>query len=235
MEMRPVFLFIFANDALNKLKLDQEWRSTEAVLQSREKDLQFNLTPSANLEDVFSKLNRYHDRVTIFHYGGHSDHEGLELVDAKLKGSNLAVLLGQESNLQLVFLNGCANKEQVKALLDRGIPAVIATSSPIADTKSIQFSKQFYEALAAGKSIHQSFETACAFVNTTAKEVVVDYRGLVLDKVSEELEWGLYVNENKKEVLDWKVEAIENENSPSITQNAEKIYNIKKIDTAHFS
>lgn len=219
MKNQAVFLFTFANDAHHQLALDQEWRQVEKALQSREADILFNLTPSARLEDVFEKVNYYHNRLAVFHYGGHSNSQALQLVDATLKGTNLAVILGQQQNLKLVFLNGCSNQGQVKALIDQGIPAVIATSAPINDTKSIQLAKQFYKALAVGKTLKEAFEFAAAYVNNQAQEVLVAVRGLDLRKANRELEWGLYINKEKEEVMNWSIEKLESkeEHKPSTT------------------
>ena len=50
----------------------------------------------------------------------------------------IAKLLGQQAGLKLVFLNGCANKEQVKNLHAAGVPAVIATAVKINDSKLLR-------------------------------------------------------------------------------------------------
>ena len=63
----------------------------------------------------------------------------------------LAKMLGLSEQLQLIFLNGCATQGQVKALLDAGVKAVIATAAPINDAMATDFAGQFYSTLAAGR------------------------------------------------------------------------------------
>lgn len=205
MKALPVFLFAFANDRGDNLSLGEEWKSIESALQSRERDLVINLTPSTQQRDIWDKLNHYHRKVAIFHYGGHSGAPGLNLEDIQLQGDNLATLLGQEDRLQLVFLNACENIIHVKYLLEKGVPAVIATSAPVSDTRSVTLAREFYGALAAGKTIRQAFEAAAAFLNNQVDDTLVQWRGLGLDTNSEALEWGLYVNPDRPEVQEWTI------------------------------
>lgn len=111
----PVFLFAFANDDAQRLGLDEEWKKAEKALQQRVDDgnLVFNPTSSSNKEDLFDKFQRFHGRITLFHYGGHSGAGELILKGSPLQADTLATLLGQEKQLQLAFLNGCSNAAQV--------------------------------------------------------------------------------------------------------------------------
>ena len=144
MNPKPVFLFAFANDVAASLRLDEEWRQTDKALQADEDAgrLKYHIIPYATRDDVWDKFNRFHNQVTIFHYGGHSGSEGLNLKGSVLEGKNLATLLEQEQNLKLVFLNGCSNAGQVEGLLEKGVPAVIATSAPINDRRAINLARQ---------------------------------------------------------------------------------------------
>ncbi|MEL7123911.1 MAG: tetratricopeptide repeat protein, partial [Bacteroidota bacterium] len=208
MSNKPVFLFTFANDDLQSLKLDEEWKKVEHALENANDKgrLTFHLNPITTKEDIWDKFNRFHNDIAIFHYGGHSDRNGLDLKDTKLKGQNLAELIGQEKNLKLVFLNGCQNVGLVKTLFDKGVPAVIATSAKISDQRAIDLATQFYKALNAGKSIDDAFNAAKAFVNNEEKETLVNYRGILLpDQATQQFEWGLYVKEENSNILNWKI------------------------------
>lgn len=204
---KPIFLFTFANDDTQTLRLDEEWRQAEKALQEKEDagKLIFHLSPSTTFEDIFDKFNRFHNQITIFHYGGHSDGNSLNLVDKPIRNQTLATLIGQEENLKLVFLNGCSNAQQVKVLFENNVPAVIATSLPISDKRAIDFSKQFYQALTAGRSIRGAFDVAAEYINNSEKDIAVSYRSLALERPPKAFEWGLYVND--KSVLDWKIPA----------------------------
>jgi CHAT domain-containing protein len=107
-------------------------------------------------------------QVQIFHYGGHANGSALQLEqgagNAQVASSTgLAQLLGQQTELKLVFLNGCATQGQVELLLKSGVKAVIATSVPINDMMAVEFAEQFYQSLTNQASIAHSFTTARAF------------------------------------------------------------------------
>lgn len=205
MHSKPVFLFVFANDHSHSLQIDEEWRQAEQALQQAEDagKLTFNLTPSTTLEDIWHKFNRFHNQIAVFHYGGHSNEQGLNLSDTTLRGKNLATLIGQEQQLKLAFLNGCSNVAQVKLLFAAGTPAVIATTAPISDQRAAKLSTQFYNALTSGRTIDEAFAIAAAFVNNAEKETLVAYRGQGLENQTSELPWGLYVHDTA--VLEWKI------------------------------
>lgn len=206
MNTKPVFLFIFANDALHKLRLDKEWDAVEDALQTHNDEgrINFNLTPSAKFDTFWRKSNRFYNKITVFHYGGHSSSKGLDLPDGLLSPKQLTALLSQETNLKLVFLNACTNVAFVKALFQKHVPLVIATTAPISDNRASQFAKQFYAGLASGRTIKGAFEVAAAYVNREEKEVLIDYRGLaLLNKDDDELEWGLYAKDET--ALEWRI------------------------------
>lgn len=167
----------------------------------------------ASTEEIFYLVNRYHQRLHIFHYGGHADQQSLQLerqigVVQTADVQGIAGLLGTQQQLKLVFLNGCATKGQVKTLLDAGVPAVIATRVRIQDREAQQFSDQFYQALATGSTIGESFRKAKAFIETSRKELEIQdiesTRSIKLDKIKTEvIPWGLYFHEEQEEVLHW--------------------------------
>ncbi len=210
MKQKPVFLFCFANDDQNQLQLNEEWRQIESALQADHdaEKISFNLSPGATLPDIWNKFNRFHQQIVIFHYGGHSGMDALDLIDAKLEGKSLATLIGEEPNLKLVFLNGCSNVGQVKALFEKAVPAVIATSAPINDGRAVLFSKQFYSALQSGRTIKAAFEVAAEFINNKERTTLVASRDVLKrHPEGETFPWGLYTKDET--VLDWKIPAPE--------------------------
>ncbi|MEM6738456.1 MAG: carboxypeptidase-like regulatory domain-containing protein, partial [Bacteroidota bacterium] len=205
MKRKLEFLFFFSNDQNRSLQLEKEWRETESALRLAEKHINYNLTPSTTKDDIWAKLNHYHNRIALLHFGGHSDAEGLSLNDKDLEGKRLATLLGQEKTLKLLFLNGCNNKGQIKEYFTQGVPAVIATSVSIQDKRALDFSIQFYKALSRGKSLKQAFDTAAAYVNDRQEKSIFGCRGFerLPEKDPIEFEWGLYVKDER--VLDWRI------------------------------
>lgn len=202
---KPVFLFAFANDENQSLRLSEEERSISELLaaahdQGRIEVIQLG---HATLEGVYKAFNRFHNRIAVFHYGGHSDEAFLNLEDANARSSALSTLIGQQQQLKLVFLNGCANQEQVKTLFDHHVKAVIATSCPIDDQRALHFSEQFYHALTHGKTIREAFATAKARVeNDDATLKITCTRDASFVGVPGELfPWGLYAQDDS--ALDW--------------------------------
>ncbi|MEL6853329.1 MAG: CHAT domain-containing protein [Bacteroidota bacterium] len=205
MGIKPVFLFAFANDEANSLRLDAEWREAELALQQAADAgrLVFNLTPMATPEDLWQKFHRFHGAISLFHYGGHSDPNQLYLHEESLKGQSLATLLGLEPNLKLVFLNACKNAGQVADLFAAGVPAVIATSEYIADSMALSLARHFYSGLAQGRTLESAFLAAAAFVNRELQLEVGIHHALPPAISEEQFAWGLYVQQ--AEVLQWQI------------------------------
>lgn len=215
----PVILLTFANDQGDYLEnLVRERKSISAALRSYEDQryIRVQVEPDAAIDDLFDLFNRFPDQVAIFHYGGHADGTALQLMTASggneaAHAGGLARLLGLSSALRLVFLNGCATRDQVQALLDQGVKAVIATAVPINDSMATEFAEQFYESLAAGKSIKAAFESARAMIASRYgdKRPVEEFRamhwGEKTEQVDAGLTWGLYTRPDGEEVLNWSL------------------------------
>jgi len=184
----PVILLTFANNQGDYLEnLVRERKSISAALCGYEDQryIRVHVEPDAGIDDLFDLFNRFPDQVAIFHYGGHADGTALQLMTAS--GANetahadgLAKLMGLSKALRLVFLNGCATRDQVKSLLDQGVKAVIATAVPINDTMATEFAEQFYQSMAAGKSIKDSYESARAMIASRYgdKRAVEEFRSM---------------------------------------------------------
>src|SRR5690349_22394772 len=76
-----------------------------------------------------------------------------------LRASRLAHLLSPHQSLRLVMLNSCDSaagspsdlfSSAAATLVRRGIPAVLAMQFEISDSAAVEFTRSFYEALAAG-------------------------------------------------------------------------------------
>lgn len=164
---------------------------------------------SATVSEMESTLAAYPDQIVIFHYGGHAGDSLLRLEDQDAHHRGLAKWLGEQSSLRLVFLNGCSTMGQVDALLEAGVPAVIATSTPIADHRAVEFSDAFYKALAGKRTLKGAFEFARSSLMTryqrTPEMKIV--RGFAHTKQkTETLPWNLHVNEDRAgEILNWRL------------------------------
>ncbi|MEO6114175.1 MAG: CHAT domain-containing protein [Sphingomicrobium sp.] len=213
----PVVLLAFANDQDDHLEnLVRERKSIGEALRGYEDQrfLRLQVEPNAGIDDLFGLFDRFADQVAIFHYAGHADGTALKLelaggASETAHAGGLAQMLGLSKALKLVFLNGCATHDQVKALLDRGVKAVIATAVPINDTMATEFAQQFYETLGSGKSIRQSFDAARAKIASRYgdKREIGEFRSISFggkaETVDAALTWGLYTQPDDDETLNW--------------------------------
>lgn len=205
----PVFFLAFANDADDHLPLLEEERkgiSNFLLPLANEQYIQLFAEPAANIQDLSNYTAEFKDRIAIFHYGGHAESNAIMLKDQEANSDGLAHLLALQSNLKLVFLNGCSTRAQVDLLLSLGIPAVIATHVPIEDQSAKAFAQVFYKSLSTQHSIEDAFKLASANFLMEKGQAAGIYRGLKLrTEGDDELPWGLFVNDGKEKVLDWKI------------------------------
>lgn len=204
---RPIFLFAFANDSGRSLRLFKELHAIRDQLEAVDQELiDLRAVDSARLKDIYNPFNNFHNQISIFHYGGHSDEQTILLEDIPSKGKNLGQVLGLELNLRLVFLNGCSNRGQIQALFDAGVKAVIATSASVEDERAKVFAEAFYQAMARKKTIRESFQTAAAFVQEQYCSLEISFRGFpdIGSEEAEEFPWGLYAMEDAD--LEWSID-----------------------------
>ncbi len=177
----PVVLFAFANSRLDLRFLPEEQRRVRAAMTVAEQSGLCEIVERANATaaevlDVFQDA-RYRDRVALFHFSGHAG-SGELLFESQEAGvprlahaQGLARFLGEQRGLALIFLNGCSTQGQVQALLDAGVPAVIATSEAILDSVAAELSARFYQALASGDPLGSAFAEATAAVEAQAGDL----------------------------------------------------------------
>lgn len=179
-EAVPLVLFGFANDRQNDARylrnLPEEIRRIRAKLRpiveagAVELDLRPNVTHTELFDVLQSSASR--ERLAIFHFGGHATEAGLSWETAAGSSQTawpggLAVLLGRQTQLQLVFLNGCRTLSQADVLLDSGVPVAVLTADDIEDEVATLVSERFYAGLAGGADIGTSFDEAIAAARTT--------------------------------------------------------------------
>lgn len=179
----------------------------------------------ATTEKIAHYLIDFKDRVVLFHYGGHAEGDGLELTDQKAGSDGIAQLIAAQKQLKLVFLNGCSTRAQVEKLLALGVPAVIATSSPINDTMAVELAEQFYSAMMKRHTIREAFAMAAGLVKAKGGEAE-QYRGIKLKEETEKFPWGLYTEND--EVLDWKLPDQKSNRQEIIIRNASDQFNFSK-------
>ena len=153
------------------LALDEEM---ERVLKAVERPgrIEVRLLPQATPESLRRTLTEGGE-FHVLHFMGHGDFdpasgEGKLFFEdgrrgaAKLLGHRIADRLRDRTSLRLIFLNACRTGRSAApnpfggvamALVEAGVPAVLAMQRQIADGAAIAFSETVYRRLAAGDSI----------------------------------------------------------------------------------
>lgn len=206
---QPVVFLAFANDKDDHLPLLDEERKVingHLLPLANQQFLQLVVEPSATTKDLSRYITDLKDRVQIFHYGGHAGSQEIFLQDQAANADGVAQLLALQKELKVVFLNGCSTRAQVGLLQELGIPAIIATSVPIADQAARTFSDTFYRALAEDHTLEEAYKIAAASHLMTTGQAAGINRGVrVRKEETEPLPWGLYITEGKEAVLNWKI------------------------------
>lgn len=221
MSIQPIILLTFSNrqDSYLPFIMAEHKAIKNALLDYEDNNyLQVRDIQHTSTDEIFYLINRYHNRIPIFHFGGHANGQSLQLekevgVVQVAQVNGLAGLLGTQKNLKLVFLNGCATKGQVKILLDAGVPAVIATSVKVNDEQAQIFSTSFYQTLGSGSTLQEAFIKAKAFLelnkDSSPIKEITETRDIVFEledgNIVDNIPWGLYWKTGSEEVLDWSL------------------------------
>jgi len=209
-----VLVFAFANDDDAHLSLLKQESSQVNGTFSPLHDkgaIELYREESATVGELSRIFQRFDRRILLFHYGGHAGGQGLRLEEGDAQAEGLARFFQQQKdNLKLVFLNGCSTLPQVERLMDLGIKAVIATSSPIEDSKAVEFAQEFYRGLIVRQPVGRAFESASAMLRTKYSGVeapaIIEFRGIRRrTEQPASIPWGLYINEKHKDILDWRL------------------------------
>lgn len=165
----PVLLLAYANDPVSPDRylrhlVPEVHAIRDALYQRAVPPYRIEIADHVSLDDLIMQFDRYEGRIQAFHYAGHADSLSLMLEEdgrkelAGLEG--FARFLGIQQGLQLVFLNGCATEAHAKAIIQAGVPAVVATSTVISDRAAAIFSERFYQRLGDGKTVEKAFKHA---------------------------------------------------------------------------
>lgn len=147
-------------------KISASWRHSDG--------LEIHYLAGATLERLRNQLTA--ETYQGFHFIGHgeldtSTGEGrLVLEDsagraAPCRAKDLAVQLADRTELSWVVLNACSSGQtslrqpfgsMAAALLQTGIPALVAMQKPVSDEAAIRFSQSFYGRLAAGDGVESA-------------------------------------------------------------------------------
>lgn len=165
------FLLVSAHDPERPLNyLLKELDSINESLRPLVERLMFKLELKLDVDnqDIINVFSRLAGKIEVFHFSGHSNGKKLGIKEGgHIKG--ISELFGlkdtksKRSAPKLVFLNGCGTSQQVGALHQEGVDAVISTYFPIEDDKAYLFATSFYtEWVKEGTNLDAAFEFAKA-------------------------------------------------------------------------
>lgn len=166
-----MILFVYANDRVHDGRylrnLPEERRANSAALREAEDADLVELVECTNatLEEVIAACRRDRRRIIAIHVAGHADGNSLlfEQPDGSptpAAASSFAEFLGELPSLKLAFFNACATKGQLDALLSRGVPAVVVTSTLVRDEVAQTFAYYFYSEAGRSETIADAFHHA---------------------------------------------------------------------------
>lgn len=190
-------ILAFANNETDHLTtLKKESKGVSDALRDRLARKEFVAIPEsmATREFIINTIRAHESDLCLFLFSGHAGRDNLLFEDGNANAEGIARMLGRCKNLKLVILNGCSTAGQVKALLSQGVPAVIATSSPVGDEKATHFSIAFFNELARyNLSVKEAFERAIESTKVIGTiEKVEITRGFSIQEKNESSLWGLF-------------------------------------------
>lgn len=163
--------------------------------------------PNASLEDIINLFQRYHNRIAVFHYGGHANGFQLLLNSAtktEMKSAHSAgfiPFLKSQEGLKLVFFNGCSTKIQAEELSTDSPISTISTSRSVNDEVARKCAIRFYKGLANQLTIAKAWQAAEQEVYASFGKA--NTRDLVWEGSDEEEEtalWNVIINDQN-----WKL------------------------------
>ncbi len=186
-----VLVMIASPEGFPALNVDDEWKRLESAFGPL---IQHGLVKLERLQrptlgELQKALRR--DQFHILHFIGHGKfvihkQDGVLLMEDELTGRGrpvsgqyLGILLHDHPWLRMVVLNACegARTSQsdpyagvAQALVQQGIPAVIAMQFPIFEESALEFTYEFYGAIADGLPVDASISEARKAIFTTGNE-----------------------------------------------------------------
>ena len=152
------------------LRLDEEVREIDALLQRAKKRDQFEIKQkwAVRIQDVYQALLDF--KPQFVHFSGHGTGEdGLVLEDENgevrlVDTAALAQLFKLfASDIECVVFNACYSEVQAQAVVQH-IPYVIGMKKEIGDFAAIKFATGFYNAVGSGESVEFAYKLGCSVI-----------------------------------------------------------------------
>jgi hypothetical protein len=130
----------------------------EAIRQSKSgRRVVIDTLPAATQNDLRSEL--LHKNYDVVHFSGHADgynlaFEGPDGSTSEVPLTSIRSLIENRPTIKCVILNAC---KSVSSLTMPISPCTIGMDDEIDDNAAIEFSRGFYDAIAAGKTFEEAF------------------------------------------------------------------------------
>jgi len=168
-------LVAFANpQGTERLEIEREAREIQDALSERDQKVRVETTEAVSAKALLGRLRE--GRFHVLHFIGHGDFDattghgrllfgGTTEPGQAVSGRKLASMLQGLADLRLVVLNACdtARFERregadpyfgvAQALVQGGLPAVVAMQLPVSDRAALAFSSALYQELANGQPV----------------------------------------------------------------------------------
>jgi len=148
-----------------QLRVGQEYKEIGAKIQaSRYRDnFELVMGPGVSIADIQGLLLQHNPNIV--HFSGHGDQDAivLEGPDGKAQMlserslSGLLEIVNRDGNIRCVFLNACYSEDQARAI-SKSVDCVIGMANAISDDAAREFAGSFYQGLANGRSVKDSFD-----------------------------------------------------------------------------
>lgn len=211
----PVLFLAFANEQPQSAhylrNLPEELSRLRNRLEQTSAPYQVIFYPNMKIEELLDGLRKYRSRIALFHYGGHSNSyslllQSLDEQPVVAHAGGLAKLLAHQHGLHLLFLNGCANRVQVQALLESGIAVVVATAVAIVDQVAVEFADAFYSELIRDATIAEAFQQAEAAIEVRHGPNTRHLVDIEQPAHAADLPWQLYYED--EQAIRWRLSDI---------------------------
>lgn len=165
---RKILILAANPKSTTPLRLDEEVREIDSVLQRAKKRDQFQIKQhwAVRVRDVSHAL--LDEKPQIVHFSGHgAGEDGLALENDEtgqtqfVSSEAFAGLFELFANhIECVVLNACYSEVQAQEIV-KHIPYVIGMNKAVADKAAIEFAVAFYDALGVGETIDFAYQVGC--------------------------------------------------------------------------
>ena len=150
----------------DRLRTGKEMATIKQRLQEGEQGRRYRveIEPAASRADLSKYL--LENRPRIVHFSGHGSNAGqivLENADGggqPVDPRKIARLFERVEGTELVVLNACYSAHQADAL-SKVVPYVVGMVRDVGDEDALEFSAEFYRALAHGQPYEKAFQMGC--------------------------------------------------------------------------